>query len=109
MVRSPGQNGVDHLWMIRRLGTQFCDGRSSLSSTVMIAQQRSACLRTVSQVSKLMDNRSDWTDLAGRLIQMALALYLLPALLIVLVVGGVGMLVLAVGRSLTGPIRRSVG
>jgi len=75
----------------------------------MIAQQRSARLRTVSQVSKSMDKRSDYTDLAGRLIQMALALYLIPALLIVLVVGGVGMLVLTVGRLLTGPIQRSVG
>ena len=40
---------------------------------------------------------------------MALALYLVPALLIVLVVGGVGMLVLTVGRLLMGPIQRSVG
>jgi len=48
-------------------------------------------------------------DLAGRLIQMALALYLIPALLMVLVVGGMGMLVLTVARLFTGPIRRSVG
>jgi len=56
-----------------------------------------------------MDTRSVISDLAGRLIQMALALYLIPALLMVLVVGGMGMVVLTVGRLFTGPIRRSVG
>jgi hypothetical protein len=42
------------------------------------------------------------TDLAGHLIQIALALYLMPVLLIVLAVGGVGLFVLAVGRLFTG-------
>ena len=56
-----------------------------------------------------MDSRIGCTDLLGRLIQMALALYLVPALLIVLVVSGVGMLVLMMGRLLMGPMRRSVG
>ena len=74
----------------------------------MITQPRSAHLRAVTRVSKAMDDRSVNSDLAGRLIQMALALYLVPALLIVLVVGGVGMLVLTVGRLFTGPIQRSV-
>jgi hypothetical protein len=35
---------------------------------------------------------------AGRLIQILLALYLVPALLVVLLVGGIGMLVLAISR-----------
>jgi len=37
----------------------------------------------------------------GRLIPIFLALYLTPALLVVLLVGGVGMLVLAVARAIT--------
>jgi nitrate reductase NapE component len=78
-------------------------------STVMITLPRSARLRAVNQVPKLMDSRIDCSDLLGRLIHMVLALYLLPALLIVLVVGGVGMLVLMMGRLFFGPMRRSVG
>ena len=38
----------------------------------------------------------------ARLIQVALTLYLAPALLVVLLVGGIGMLVLAVARTITG-------
>jgi len=74
----------------------------------MITEPRSARLRVVTPVSKVMDNRLAGRDWAGRLIQMALALYLIPALLIVLIVGGMGMLVLTVGRLFTGPIQRSV-
>ena len=37
----------------------------------------------------------------GRLIPMALALYLTPALLVVLLVGGIGLLALAVARAIT--------
>jgi hypothetical protein len=37
----------------------------------------------------------------GRLIPIILALYLTPALLVVLLVGGIGMLVLAVARAIT--------
>jgi hypothetical protein len=37
----------------------------------------------------------------GRVIQIALALYLVPALLVVLLVGGIGMLVLAAARAIT--------
>jgi hypothetical protein len=82
---------------------------SGKGSTAMIAQPRSAHLRVVTRVPKVMDTRSVVSDPAGRLIQMALALYLIPALLVVLVVGGMGMLVLTVGRLFTSPIRRSVG
>lgn len=48
---------------------------------------------------------ADW---AGRLVQIALAIYLLPALLVVLVVGGLGMVVIAVG-SLFNPRGAKVG
>jgi hypothetical protein len=37
----------------------------------------------------------------GRLVPIILALYLTPALLVVLLVGGVGLLVLAVARAIT--------
>jgi hypothetical protein len=60
-------------------------------------------------MSRVMDTRLAGSAVAGRAIQMALALYLVPALLIVLVVGGVGILVLAVGRLFMGPMPRSVG
>ena len=71
----------------------------------MITDQRSARLRNVVRLSASQDSRSVTSDHAGRLIQIALALYLLPVLLVVLAVGGVGMLVLAVGRLFTGPVR----
>jgi hypothetical protein len=44
-----------------------------------------------------MEGRTGWE----RLIQMALAIYLVPALLAVLLVGGIGMLVLAAARAIT--------
>jgi hypothetical protein len=56
-----------------------------------------------------MDARSGIGDWLGRLIQMTLALYLIPALVIVLVVGSVGILVLTVGRLFLGPIPKSIG
>jgi hypothetical protein len=82
---------------------------SAKGSTVMITQSRSARVRAVTRDSEIVFNRLDCSDLAGRLIQMALAFYLIPALLIVLVVGGMGMLVLTVSRLFTGPIQGSVG
>jgi hypothetical protein len=96
-----------HLRIRRRVKGSALE--SSKGSTVMTTQQQSARLQTVTQVSKFMDSRSVSGDLAGRLIQIALALYLLPALLVVLVVGGIGMLVLAASRLFSGPIQRSVG
>lgn len=41
----------------------------------------------------------------GRLVPILLALYLTPALLVVLLVGGLGMLVLAAARGITSLIR----
>jgi len=43
-----------------------------------------------------LEGRTGW----GWLIQMALAIYLVPALLVVLLVGGIGMLVLAIARAI---------
>jgi len=55
-----------------------------------------------------MDGQSAGAIGLSRLVQVALAVYLIPALLIVLVVGGCGMLILAVARLLTtivwGPV-----
>jgi hypothetical protein len=47
-------------------------------------------------------------DLLGRLIQMTLALYLLPVLFLVMLVSGAGMAVLAVARLCTSPIHKPV-
>jgi hypothetical protein len=47
-----------------------------------------------------------WSD---RLIQAALALYLIPALLVVLVAGGLGVVILAAARLLTGAQGGTVG
>jgi hypothetical protein len=51
------------------------------------------------------DKRSVTSDLLDRLIRIALALYLTPALLVVLAVGGMGITVLAMSRWITGLIQ----
>ena len=48
-----------------------------------------------------MDAGEEARPRAGRLIPIILALYLTPALLAVLLMGGVGMLVLAIARAIT--------
>ncbi len=75
----------------------------------MITEQRSARLRPIARLSTSQDRRPVASDHAGRLIQIALALYLMPALLVVLALGGVGMLVLVVGRLVNGPVREPLG
>ena len=75
----------------------------------MIIEQRSARLRPIARLSTSQDRLPATSDQAGRLIQITLALYLMPALLVVLAVGGVGMMVLAVGRLVTGPVREPLG
>lgn len=52
--------------------------------------------RTTPQVGAT--NGSDRVSAGGRLLQAALAVYLIPALLVVLLVGGIGLLVLTVGQ-----------
>ena len=76
---------------------------------VMMAEQRSVRLRPSARLSASRDRRSGASDHAGRFIQIALALYLIPALLVVLAVGGIGMMVLVVGRLVTGPVREPLG
>jgi hypothetical protein len=75
----------------------------------MIIEQGSARLRPIAWLSASQGSRRVASDHAGRLIQIALALYLIPGLLVVLAVGGVGMMVLVVGRLVTGPIREPLG
>jgi hypothetical protein len=75
----------------------------------MMTEQRSARLQPIAQLSASRDRRSVACDCAGRFIQIALALYLIPALLVVLAVGGVGMMVLVIGRLVTGPVREPLG
>jgi hypothetical protein len=76
---------------------------------VMITQSRFARFRAAVSSSKAFPEAKTEHNLSGRLIQIALAIYLLPALLIVLVVGAAGMLVLAVGRLFAGWFHRSTG
>lgn len=68
---------------------------------MMSTQLRSTQLGGVGRTSGAMDGPSSGMGRLSRLVQVALALYLIPALLIVLVVGGCGLLVLAVARALT--------
>jgi hypothetical protein len=75
----------------------------------MITQQRSARLQSVARWPVSMDRRSVANDEPGRLIPALLALYLIPALLVVLAVGGLGMLILGVGRLFIRPVHTSCG
>ena len=70
----------------------------------MFASDRSTILGNVAEESASEDANSAVNDCVGRLIQIALALWLLPALVIVLAVGGIGILALAITRVLTGPV-----
>jgi hypothetical protein len=74
----------------------------------MMTQLQSACSQAVIPLAEPSKEQSVVSHLAGRLIQGTLALYLLPALLVVLVVGGVGILILRSSELLTGPIERLV-
>jgi hypothetical protein len=75
----------------------------------MMTEQRSVRLRAIARLSTSQNRRSEASNYAGRFIQIALALYLIPALLVVLAVGGIGMMVLVVGRLVTGPVREPLG
>jgi hypothetical protein len=67
---------------------------------------RAASSEIVAQARGPSKERSFVSHLAGRLIQITLALYLLPALLIVLAVGGAGILSLMLSQPFTS--RRSI-
>jgi hypothetical protein len=61
------------------------------------------------EVSEAVQGRPKDTVWFSRLIQIALALYLIPALLVVLVAGGIGMVILAAARLLTAVLGGSAG
>ena len=62
---------------------------------------QSVRVKAVAHLPKPLDDRTTSHHLVGRLIQITLTLYLLPAFLVVLMVGGVGMVVLKIDRVLT--------
>jgi hypothetical protein len=70
----------------------------------MFTFQRPTILGNVAEESASEDADSAVNYCVGRLIQIALALWLLPALVIVLAVGGIGIVALAISRVLTGPV-----
>jgi hypothetical protein len=73
----------------------------------MITTKRSAISRNLA-CPLGTDSNVLASDHTGRLIQIALALYLMPALLVVLTMGVVGIIMLAVSRLFMGPVRRPV-
>jgi hypothetical protein len=75
----------------------------------MFTQQRSARIKNAARPSILLDKPSTASDRSRRVIQVVLALYLLPALLVVLAIGGLGMLIIGFAQLLTGPVRASRG
>jgi hypothetical protein len=75
----------------------------------MITQQRSVRMKHVARPSILFKRRSTASDRLARLLQIALALYLMRVLLVVLATGGVGMLVVGCVRLLKWPVRASLG
>ena len=75
----------------------------------MSTHLRTARFRIPVAVSGAIPDRSEGTAGLCRLIQIALALYLIPALLVVLVVGGIGMVVLTAARLVTAAWGGSAG
>lgn len=73
----------------------------------MVTSKRSAIPRNL---PRSLATYTHWhvSDRAGRLIQIALALYLLPVLLIVLAMGVFGIIMLAASRLIFQSVRRSV-
>jgi hypothetical protein len=67
----------------------------------MIIQHRFAQFLESNRTAQAMDEQPAGVSGMSRLVQVVLALYLIPALLIVLAVGGCGMLILACVRALT--------
>ena len=74
-----------------------------------ITRLRSVSSSVVIQIPEPVDKDSVLYHVVGRMIQITLALYLLPALLVVLMVGGAGILVLKIGRILADLFERSAG
>jgi hypothetical protein len=69
---------------------------------ITMTQLRPVHSEVIGQIAEPSDQHSAMCHLAGRLIQVTLALYLLPAFLVVLMVGGLGILTLKTCRGLAG-------
>ena len=67
----------------------------------MFTSQRLTFLGNVAQESATEDGGSTVNYYAGRLIQISLTLWLVPALVIVLALGGIGILAIAISRVFT--------
>ena len=78
--------------------TVFKSGGGSMTTTTSSCSANS---QAIIEVAGPSEQPSLTTHFAGRLIQITLALYLLPALLIVLLVGGAGILAVLVSRLFT--------
>lgn len=72
-----------------------------------ITQLRPTPSKALVRLAEAPEEQSVVTHVAGRLIQITLALYLLPAFLVVLLVGGTGMLIIRISHLLTDAIERS--
>jgi len=59
-------------------------------------------LQAVPRVRGTIVNESAGTDRVGRLIQVILAVYLIPVLMVVVVVSGVGMMILGISETMHG-------
>jgi hypothetical protein len=65
--------------------------------------------KAIVQLTQVQEEESVNSHLAGRLIQITLAVYLLPALMAVIVVGGAGICLLKFGQLFTGLVQTSLG
>jgi hypothetical protein len=74
----------------------------------LTTQLRFARSKAIVQRARASGEESSLSRLAGRLIQITLALYLLPALLAVLMVGGIGIFILKFSQLLTTPTKGSL-
>jgi hypothetical protein len=74
----------------------------------MFTSQRPTTPGNVADEFASKDGDSAVNHYGGRLIQIALTLWLLPALVILLAVGGIGIVALAIGRMFVGPVSQSL-
>lgn len=86
-------------------GIRTCDARRSVyqegSKLMLLYTRQPLCSTALVPSPHAIRRPFGIGDLVGRLIQVTLALYLLPVLLLVLAVSGAGMAILAVARLFT--------
>ena len=92
--------------MLSRLATLHRSRGFQRREYVMITNQRSAALGKPDR-SRFCRTTAGRGDRAVRVVQIALAIYLIPVLLVVLAIGGLGMVVLGNWAVFAGPIRGS--